>query len=395
MTEISIIIPSYNRYPQNLLTLYSLEKQTFNSAKMEVIFINDGSSDETHQALKSFKPAFLFKYIRNERNGGRSKARNIGIKHANGKIIVFLDAEMIVDPDFVQNHYNAHQREKNLVLSGGLYQKRVYTCVYPQFTQKQRLHIYSMLKKAALKKAMLNLKEQTDKMIQLVSKKDIMTRKYRLLSYKSPYLPEIIKQYGENLTGYQLPWVLFFSGFVSLPKQLLQKVGGFDERFKGWGFEDWDLGYRLYQNGATFRCAANVSAYHQEHPVSARNVFREMCKNYFLYQRKHQSFETSIHVLVLTGKISRIQESIIIGEYKSLCKTYPNKFQSFKKGFQILLKEMARLLANQKPLKQFINKLDSTYFLNWKHVILSERNEMNALKQYPHLIKTFDNIIAA
>ncbi|QNF28489.1 glycosyltransferase family 2 protein [Metabacillus elymi] len=393
--EISIIIPSYNRYPQNLLTLYSLENQTFDSSKMEVILIDDGSTDETPEIPKQFKPSFLFKYIRNEENYGRSRARNVGIERSLGKTIIFLDAEMIVDPDFVQNHYNYQQNNTNLVLSGGPYHKRVYSCFYPEFTKEQHHQIKSLLKniikaKIPLSEKVLSLKNGN--LVQLLSKQDILSKKYQLLAFESPYLSEIFKQYGDKLNGYNLPWVLFLSGFVSIPRNLLQKVGGFDEGFKGWGFEDWELGYRLYQAGATFRCDSNVSGYHQEHPVSYDELYRDLYKNYLRYQRKHQSFEVCIHVLFLMNKINRIQENLVVGDYKLLCQSFPDSFQHFKNGFLTVLKELAVLMADQKPINRLLNRLDIEDPIKWKHLLLSERNKIKSLNQYPHLIQVFDNI---
>jgi GT2 family glycosyltransferase len=391
-TEVSIIISSYNRYPQNLLTLYSLQNQTFDSSKMEVLFIDDGSTDETREIRKKFTPSFSFKYIRNKKNYGRSKARNIGIEKSKGNIIIFLDAEMIVDRDFVQNHYNYQKAETNLVLSGGLYQKRVYSCSYPDFSYKQRYQSICIFnrKKTSLSKKVLYLKQ--GKVTQFLSKKDILTGKYKQLAFSSPYFPEILEHFGTQLKGYQLPWILCFSGFVSIPRHLLEKVGGFDEEYKGWGFEDWDLGYRLYKSGATFRCAPNVSGYHQEHPVSTDDMTRDMYKNYLRYRNKYQSFEVYIHILVLTGKISRIQESLVVGEYKLLCKTYPNDFQHFKKGFKMLLKEMAVLSSKKQSTIGLLDTVVMEELQGWKDLILSERNKINALRQYPNLIKAYDSI---
>ncbi|MFP3416038.1 glycosyltransferase family 2 protein, partial [Bacillus sp. SIMBA_074] len=78
-TEVTVILPSYNRYPLNLLTLYSLENQTFDFAKMEVILIDDASTDGSH-ALEHYRPPYPVRYIRNTTNAGRSKTRNIGIQ---------------------------------------------------------------------------------------------------------------------------------------------------------------------------------------------------------------------------------------------------------------------------------------------------------------------------
>jgi hypothetical protein len=113
--EVSIIMPSFNKYPLNLLTLYSLERQTFDPSKMEVIFIDDASTDQTEQNLKDYNPPYHFNYIRSKTTLGRSRGRNLGIKASRGTILIFLDAEMITEPDFVENHFNYHQSAQNVL----------------------------------------------------------------------------------------------------------------------------------------------------------------------------------------------------------------------------------------------------------------------------------------
>jgi cellulose synthase/poly-beta-1,6-N-acetylglucosamine synthase-like glycosyltransferase len=68
--EVSIIIPSYNKYPLNLLTLYSLEKQNFDFSKMEVLLIDDASEDQTSELLENYQPPYHFNYIRCKQNNG-------------------------------------------------------------------------------------------------------------------------------------------------------------------------------------------------------------------------------------------------------------------------------------------------------------------------------------
>ena len=84
---VSVVMPSYNRYPLNLYALQSLQKQTFPSSQMEVIFIDDGSSDETPNIGSGLTTEFPIKWIRNESPLGRSKARNLGVEYASGRII--------------------------------------------------------------------------------------------------------------------------------------------------------------------------------------------------------------------------------------------------------------------------------------------------------------------
>ncbi|MBT2699821.1 glycosyltransferase [Bacillus sp. ISL-40] len=144
--EVSIIIPSLNKYPLNLFTLLSLEHQTFNPSKMEVIFIDDASTDQTEEKLKDYSPPYHFKYIRNKKNLGRSQVRNLGIRSARGNILIFLDAEMITESDFVEKHYKYHQSKNNLILSGAMHSKVIYSCIFPEFTRKEINKISTLTK---------------------------------------------------------------------------------------------------------------------------------------------------------------------------------------------------------------------------------------------------------
>ncbi len=94
--DVSIIIPTYNKFPLNLLTLYSLENQTYDSSKFEVILVDDGSTDSTLSIADNYLFPFHFKYIRVPQNIGRPAARNTGIRAAKGRWIIFLDAEILV-----------------------------------------------------------------------------------------------------------------------------------------------------------------------------------------------------------------------------------------------------------------------------------------------------------
>tara|TARA_B100000963_G_C22629451_1_gene674123 strand:+ start:2908 stop:3771 length:864 start_codon:yes stop_codon:yes gene_type:complete len=86
----SIIIPCFNVEKSIIPTLESLNKQDFND--LELIFINDGSTDNTINIIKNFKCPHK-KIIINKSNGGLGSARNAGIKRSNGKYVCLLDAD--------------------------------------------------------------------------------------------------------------------------------------------------------------------------------------------------------------------------------------------------------------------------------------------------------------
>ncbi|MFD2616323.1 glycosyltransferase family 2 protein [Terrilactibacillus laevilacticus] len=390
--DVSVIIPSYNRYPQNLLTLYSLQNQSFDPSKMEVIFIDDGSTDETPCILNQFTPPFLFKYLRNDKNFGRSISRNIGIESSLGKIIILLDAEMIVDPDFVQNHYNHHQTEENQVVLGTFYYKSVYTCIFPEFDPVTKLKIENILKDKNLNLSSKELQLNKGNIVQLLSQQDIQAQKYQLLAHEAPYFPQILKHFGEQLSGYHLPWTTFLSGFVSIPRSLLDKIGGFEESFKGWGFEDTELGYRLYLAGAKFRYYPNVSAYHQEHPINYVNIYHDLMKNFYRYQEKYNTFEISVHILVLLEEIDMIEENLVVRQHKQLTQDYPDDFAHFKNGFHMILQKIAFLCSKDKTISNLLYELNLKDPKQWKQKLLSERDHINSLGHYQNFIKAFNTI---
>lgn len=102
MSEVTVIIPAYNAELYIKECLQSLYEQTFKD--IDVLVINDSSSDNTVQVVKHFictHTEFKLKLI-TVPNGGAAKARNIGIKKASGKYIAFIDADDIIDKTMLQ-----------------------------------------------------------------------------------------------------------------------------------------------------------------------------------------------------------------------------------------------------------------------------------------------------
>ena len=83
-----MIIPTFNRSEYLGRAISSVIGQTYTN--LECIVINDGSSDNTSQIIKSFTDDRI-KFIQHKIQKGASAARNTGIKHSNGEFIAFLD----------------------------------------------------------------------------------------------------------------------------------------------------------------------------------------------------------------------------------------------------------------------------------------------------------------
>ncbi len=106
MTTISVIVPAYNAERTILQTIESIQEQTFKD--LEIIVINDGSSDRTLEILDTVKDQRLKVY--SYPNGGLPTARNRGISRATGDYISFIDADDLWTKDKLEKQLLALQR---------------------------------------------------------------------------------------------------------------------------------------------------------------------------------------------------------------------------------------------------------------------------------------------
>lgn len=95
--KVSVIVPTYNYGKFLSRALQSIIKQTHND--IEIIVIDDASTDDTQDIVKSY-PQVIYK--RNSVNLGVSASRNKGIEIASGDIITFLDADDWLQPDAIE-----------------------------------------------------------------------------------------------------------------------------------------------------------------------------------------------------------------------------------------------------------------------------------------------------
>lgn len=109
---VSIIIPTYNSSVTLIRCLHSVIKQDY--PNKEIIVVDDGSTDNTAECVV----AYPVQLIRHKKNKGPAIARNTGIKHAKGKILVFIDADCVAKNDWLITLVSNFENEETSCVAG-------------------------------------------------------------------------------------------------------------------------------------------------------------------------------------------------------------------------------------------------------------------------------------
>jgi len=98
---VSVIIPVYNEEDVLANCLNTIVNQTYKP--LEIIIVDDGSNDNTLNIAKNYQsPVSNFQLLK-KKHKGPGPARNLGAKKAKGQILIFLDADMTFEKDFIKN----------------------------------------------------------------------------------------------------------------------------------------------------------------------------------------------------------------------------------------------------------------------------------------------------
>lgn len=118
---ISIIICTYNREKYLYDALRHVATNVFPTESYEIVLVNNNSTDNTAEECKRFAidfPKVDFRYFV-ETNQGLSHARNRGISESRGDILVFLDDDSFVKPDYLTNlHHNLMNHPEVMAFGG-------------------------------------------------------------------------------------------------------------------------------------------------------------------------------------------------------------------------------------------------------------------------------------
>jgi glycosyltransferase involved in cell wall biosynthesis len=233
---LSVVIPTYNRLPILRQCLEALERQELAPpiSRFEVVLVDDGSTDDTVAWLEQNAAALPHVRLIRQDHGGPAEGRNRGVDHAAGDVIVFIDSDLVVLPDFLLQHARSLEQRWS--------QRGDRLC----FT-------YGAVVNTA------NFENPTSEPHKL----------------------------GDVSFAY------FATGNVAIDRQVLERSGLFDTAFRLYGWEDLELGERLRRMGVELVRCPRAVGYHWHPALSLAQiprliqVERERAKMGLVFYRKH------------------------------------------------------------------------------------------------------------
>ena len=205
--QVSVVIPTRDRAEPLKTALAGLRAQTLPRERFEVIVVDDGSTDATPAVLDDERAAgdLDLRVLRRDAAGGPGAARNTGWREARGELIAFVDDDCRPTPEWLERGVEAHEANP-----GSFIQGRV-----------------------------LKDPEQMDRL--------------------SPFA-HFFEVYGPDQG--------FATANIFYPRELLERLDGFDEEEFPRTGEDTDLGWRAIEAGAQPVFAGDALVYHGIFPMS-------------------------------------------------------------------------------------------------------------------------------
>ncbi len=231
---ISVVIPTFNRAKILKECLLALFQQDFSEKDFEVIVVNDGGRDSTENTVKHLRTKHKNLHYFRQDNLGQGVARNTGVAHAKGQIVLFIGDDIIATSHLLTEHMRFHLRhqEENEGVLG-------FTTWHPKLTV-------------------------TPFMQWLTNGSSILGR---FGGHQFAY--EKLKE--KETADYNF----FYTSNISLKRSLVDKFP-FDPAFSGYGWEDIELGYRLHNRvGLKLYYNPKAVAYH-DHAMGEESLKNRM-----------------------------------------------------------------------------------------------------------------------
>jgi glycosyltransferase involved in cell wall biosynthesis len=261
--RVSVVSILYDKEDEAPLMLRSLFEQTY-AGEIEIIFVDDRSPDRSVEVVERFvaeypKPAGrklpTVSIIRSELNRGNCTSRNLGIAGAGGDLIVVIDADCIVNRDFVRRHVDAHAFGDCEVTIGP------FNIETGDREPAQVLAEYEAQPWLALEHADLQDPVNRPSFLNCITRNFCINRS----AIRGELFDPLFSYSADPATGF--------------------------------GWEDVEMGYRLHQQGARIRFVADAFSIHISPPAARPDPQKPVrsLRNFRRLFEKHPEFAMSTH----------------------------------------------------------------------------------------------------
>lgn len=224
---LSVIIPYYNTghiFTRCLHFLLNASKKF--PGKVEVIIVDDGSQQLPARDFVSSNEEYI-RLIEHPVNRGRTEARNTGLIHAKGDLILFLDSDVLIDEELLNNHLAVHQQAHDN-------KKRAIAVSFFEFTDKRDLRIENdtlSQGNIAINDFRINC-TYGETWIGCEEDKQFIGQHMKIVK-ETNYFRDWKGQYK----AWMLPNMILGGAFSIIPSEIAA-IGNFDIRFVGYGFTE-------------------------------------------------------------------------------------------------------------------------------------------------------------
>lgn len=226
---LSVVIPTRDKRPLLERTVAALRAQDLGGRAWEIIVVDDGSRDDTAAALARLAaaPGAPLRVVAPPRNVGRAAARNLGWRQATGRWVLFLDDDILAPPGLLAAHL-----------------------------------------------AILGTSDRAGTIGPAVTDPAIVD---------AAHFHYLDTRGVAKLGAGPAPGRYFVTQNAAVPREALAAVGGFDEGFSAYGFEDMDLGFKLEDWGVRFQVlAAPVPRHIHHHTLAEYLAKKRVCGRHSL-----------------------------------------------------------------------------------------------------------------
>lgn len=137
---VSVIVPSYNESAGIEATVTSLLALDYPKELLDIIVVDDGSTDDTLAKARAFEPQVRVFF---KENGGKHSAMNLGLKHARGEFVGCLDADSVVRSDALHQIVSAFSSEQVAAATPAIHAKKPETILQYMQEAEYRLALFN------------------------------------------------------------------------------------------------------------------------------------------------------------------------------------------------------------------------------------------------------------